>query len=264
MPDPSANPYNLPPQQPSFSPNPSSFGSMSEDDMKAYLVRKLGYGIIDVELTPEHLQDIMNDTKRWFAFRLGQKRIVQLPLVTSTNVYIMDPDVTEVLQVILPTTHFPAVDTDDFSYTYSLLFGQWRSPGSSPLPYSDLVQRLQYLKTSSKIFSANREFDYNPDTHELQIMPRPSIVGNALVQVWTRNIDVRDFQPEDQQLFLRYLVAHAKETLGDIRDKHDALPDLGGERSLNGEKLLQRAKEDKEQIEKDIINWRRAVPMIIG
>jgi hypothetical protein len=241
-----------------------AYTSMSEDDMKAYLIRKLGSGIIDVELTNEHLQDIFDDTKRWFAFRLGQKRYIQLPLVTSTNVYVLDPDVTEVLQVILPTTHFPAVDTDDFSYTYSMLFGQWRSPGASPMPYSDLVQRLQYLKTSSKIFSADREFDYNADTHELQIMPRPSIVGNALVQVWTKNIDVRDFQPEDQQLFLRYLVAHAKETLGEIRDKHDALPDLGGDRSLNGEKLMERAAKEKEQIEKDIIHWRRAVPIILG
>ena len=235
----------------------------TEEEVKAYVLRRLGDGIIDVELTPAHLQDVIDDTKRWFGFRVGQKRVIQIPLTTATNVYILEPDVTEVLQVFLPTAHFPAVDTDDFSYTYSLLFGQWRSPGASPMPYSDLVQRLQYLNMSKKIFSADREWTYNRDNHELLIMPRPSIVGNMLVEVWTKDIDVRQFDPEDEDLFLRYSLAQAKEFLGEIRNKWDSMPMVGGDKGLNGEKLLESAKEMKEQLEKDAINWRRAAPIIL-
>lgn len=236
---------------------------MTEDEIKAYVLRRLGAGIVDVELTELQQQDVINDTKRWFGFRLGQKRVLQVPLTTATNVYVLDPDVTEVLTVYLPTAHFPAVDTDDFSYTYSLLFGQWRSPGASPLPYSDLIQRLQYLNMSKKIFSADREWDYNKDTHELLIMPRPSIVGNMLVNVWTKTIDTRDLGPEDENLFLRYALAQAKEFLGEIRSKWDNVPMVGGDKSLNGERLLEEAKEAKEQLEKDLINWRRACPIIL-
>lgn len=237
--------------------------SQNEDDTKSYILRRLGSGIIDVELTDDMMQDIMIDTKRWFAYRLGQKRIIQIPLTTATNVYVLDPDVIEVLRVFLPTSHFPAVDTDDFSYTYSLLFGQWRSPGASPLPYSDLVQRLQYLNMSKKIFSADREWDYNKDTHELLIMPRPSIIGNMLVEIWTQNIDTRDLGPEDYGLFIRYALAHAKEFLGEIRSKWDSMPMVGGDKGMNGEKLLESAKEEKEKLEKDAINWRRATPIIL-
>ena len=236
---------------------------MTEDDIKAYVIRRLGGGIVDVELTQEHMSDVINDTKRWFGFRLGQKRPLQIPLTTATNVYILDPDVTEVLDVYLPSSHFPAVDTDDFSYTYSLLFGQWRSPGSSPMPYSDLVQRLQYLNMSKKIFSADREWSYDRDTRELLIMPRPSIVGNMIVMVWTRDIDTRQFGPEDENLFLRYSLATAKEFLGEVRSKWDSMPMVGGDKSLNGEKLLESAKIEKEQLEKDAINWRRATPIIM-
>jgi len=236
---------------------------MTEDEIKAYVLRRLGAGIVDVELTELQQQDVINDTKRWFGFRLGQKRVLQVPLTTATNVYVLDPDVTEVLTVYLPTAHFPAVDTDDFSYTYSLLFGQWRSPGASPLPYSDLIQRLQYLNMSKKIFSADREWDYNKDTHELLIMPRPSIVGNMLVNVWTKTIDTRDLGPEDENLVLRYALAQAKEFLGEIRSKWDNVPMVGGDKSLNGERLLEEAKEAKEQLEKDLINWRRACPIIL-
>jgi len=237
--------------------------AMTEGEIKSYVLRRLGSGVIDVELTPEHMEDVIADTKRWFGFRLGQKRIVQIPLTTATNVYILDPDVTEVLQVFLPTAHFPAVDTDDFSYTYSLLFGQWRSPGASPMPYSDLVQRLQYLSMSKKIFSADREWNYNRDTRELLIMPRPSIVGNMLIEVWTSMIDTREFGPEDENLFLRYSLAQAKEFLGEIRSKWDSMPMVGGDKGLNGEKLLEDAARMKEQLEKDAINWRRATPLIL-
>lgn len=236
---------------------------MTEAEIKAYVLRRLGSGIIDVELTTEHMEDVITDTRRWFGFRLGQKRVIQIPLTTATNVYILEADVTEVLRVYLPTAHFPAVDTDDFSYTYSLLFGSWRSPGSSPMPYSDLIQRLQYLNVAKRIFSADREWDYNRDTHELQIMPRPSIVGNMLIEVWTIAIDTRDFGPEDENLFLRYALAQAKEFLGEIRSKYDSMPMVGGDRGLNGEKLLEEAKEAKEQLEKDAINWRRATPLLL-
>lgn len=236
---------------------------MTEDQIKAYVLRRLGHGIVDVELTPDMLEDVIVDTKRWFGFRLGQKRAVQIPMTTHTNLYILDPDVIEVLRVHLPMAHFPAVDTDDFSYTYSLLFGQWRSPGASPMPYSDLVQRLQYLNVSKKIFSADREWTYDRDTRELLIMPRPSIVGNMIVEVWTRDIDTRQFGPEDENLFLRYALAHAKTFLGEIRNKWDSIPMVGGDKGLNGERLLDEAKEEKEQLEKDAINWRRAVPIIM-
>jgi hypothetical protein len=131
------------------------------------------------------------------------------------------------------------------------------------MPYSDLVQRLQYLNVSKKIFSADREWMYDRDTRELQIMPRPSIVGNMLVEVWTRDIDTRQFGPEDENLFIRYSLAHAKEILGEIRNKWDSVPMVGGDKGLNGERLLDTAKEEKEQLEKDAINWRRPTPIIM-
>ena len=237
--------------------------AMTEDEIKAYVLRRLGAGVVDVELTDLQQNDVIKDTKRWFSFRLGQKRMIQIPLTTATNVYVLEPDVIEVLRVFLPTSHFPAVDTDDFSYTYSLLFGQWRSPGASPMPYSDLLQRLQYLNMSKKIFSADREWDYNKDTHELLIMPRPSIIGNMLVEIWTQNIDTRDLLPEDESLFIRYALAQAKEFLGETRNKWDNIPMVGGDKGMNGEKLLEEAKEAKEQLEKDAINWRRATSIIL-
>lgn len=237
---------------------------MSEEEIIGYVKRKLGDGITDVELTDDHLRDMIIDTKRWFSFRVGFKSFRQVVLQRNTSVYVMDPDVIDVLRMYLPTTHFPAVDTDDFSYTYSLLFGQWRSPGASPMPYSDLVQRLQYLKMASNIFSADREFIYHPNTRELEVMPAPSILGTMLVEVWSRNVDTRDLLPEDLDLFLRWCLAEAKETLGRIRGKFSQVTTVGGDRGLNAESLLVAAEKEKKELQQQAITWKRAVPLVSG
>lgn len=237
---------------------------MTEEEITGYIKRKLGDGITDVELTPEHFQDILKDTKRWFSTRVGSKSFRQVNLMRSTSVYVMDDDVIEVLRIYLPSTHFPAVDTDDFSYTYSLLFGQWRSPGASPMPYSDLVQRLQYLETASRIFSADREFLYDPRTRELSVMPAPSILGTMLVEVWSRYIDTRDLLPEDEDLFLRWALAEAKETLGRARQKFSAYTTVAGDRGLNADSLLIAAEKEKKELQVQALTYKRAVPLVSG
>lgn len=242
---------------------PPSTG-MTEDEIKRYIKRKLGDGITDVELTEDDMGDVLHDTKRWFSIRVGNKEVRQVSLRHSTSVYRLDDDVIEVTRLYLPSTHFPAVDTDDFSYTYSLLFGQWRSPGASPLPYSDLVQRLQYLEMSSRIFGADREFHFNPKTKELEIMPAPSILGTALIDCWSRNVDTRDLQPEDEDLFLRYALAEAKLVLGERRRKFAQYTTVAGERGLNGMALIQDGQKEKAQLEKDALNWKRPTYFISG
>lgn len=237
---------------------------MTEEEVKSYILRKLGNSIVEVELADADLNDVMRDAKRWMATRVGSKSYREVWLLPSTGTYTLDKDVIEVIRVHLPSTHFPAVDTDDFSYTYSLLFGQWRSPGASPMPYSDLVQRLQYLETAQRIFSADREWKFDPRTKQLDIMPAPSILGPMIVEVWSSVIDTRDLLPEDEDLFLRRALAEAKITLGNIRRKFAQYTTVGGERGLNGEILIQEGQKEKEDTDKQALLWKHAVPFIIG
>lgn len=237
---------------------------MTEEEIKGYVLRKLGNSIVEVELTPDDLNDVMLDTRRWFSFRVGFKTFRQVQLQRTTSVYKLDDDVIEVLHIFLPSTSFPAVDTDDFSYSYSLLFGQWRSPGASPMPYSDLVQRLQYLDMSQRIFSADREFLFNAQTKELEIMPAPSILGACLVEVWSSVVDTRDLLPEDLDLFLRWAIAEAKERLGMIRGKFSQYTTVAGDRGLNAEALTVAAEKEKAQLKQDALNWKRAHPLVHG
>jgi hypothetical protein len=184
----------------------------------------------------------------------------------------MPPDCIEVTEIWLPSFQLPQLDADQFSYTYfSLMFGQWANPAAGPMPYSDLVHRLQYLEHAGRIFSADRTWEYHPETRVLEIVPAPSPGGlasqslsNALVTIWSSHIDTRQLDPEDLDLFKRKLLAEASRRLGNIRSKFDSIPTTGGDRSLNGQDLVANADLIEEKLEKDVLLWKRAAGIIMG
>ena len=261
---------------------------MTVDEVKAYVVRKLGGGIEDVELTPEHLDDIIADTNRWFAFRAGQKTVVKLDGQSDKTHYQLPDFVIEVLNVrtVQRGVESASLGTDDFSYAYSFLFGSWYTNSQyggmsqgynyslSPYPYSDLVQRLQFLETIGRIFGGDPEWDYQKETRTLIIAPSATIGGTVaggasqesaiLVEVFTRNIDTRILDPEAEDFYLRWAVAEGKETLGDIRRKYDSYPTVGGDRGLNGEALVADAREAKEKLDRQVLDRMRSTPIITG
>lgn len=290
-------PPNPPPEPPAPGPDGqpilSGFSTgMTEEKLWKYVRRHLGGGVVDVELTSygdrdpvtneplendeTHQHDCFADAKRWFSYRVGFKKIIQVVLRNQQSAYLMPPECIEVLDVQLPSFQLPTIDADQFSYTYyTLLFGQWTNPNVAPLPYSDLVQRLQYLEQIGRIFSSDRDWEYFPNTRILEIYPAPGAIGaptfyqpnasqGALVTIWSTEIDTTQLDPQDLDLFKRKLLACAYRTLSNIRSKVDSWPMVGGDRGLNGVDLLTTADQMEDKLEQDVINWKRTCPIITG
>lgn len=290
--------YQPPPEPPAPGPTGqpilSGFATgKSEEALWRYIRRQLGGGVVDVELTSRgdrdpltnqpfeegetHQDDCFADAKRWFAYRVGFRKVIQVPLGNGQTSYLMPPDVIEVIDVHLPSFQLPTIDADQFSYSYyTLLFGQWTNPNVAPLPYSDLVMRLQYLEHIGRIFSSDRDWEYFPNTRILEIYPPPGSLGSptffnpgapspgALVTIWTYNIDTTLMDPQDLDLFKRKLLICAMKTLANIRSKYDSMPTVGGDRGMNGVDLLTGAETMEDKLEQDVINWKRSVPIITG
>lgn len=264
----------------------------TEDQLWRYILRQLGGGITDVELTSPNdkdpvtkklvepgesdRDDCMEDAKRWYSYRVGFRKIVSVSMGNRQSAYLMPPDCIDVIDMWLPSFQLPSLDADQFSYTYfSLLFGQWTNPNAAPMPYSDLVQRLQYLSTIGRVFSTDRDFEYNESTRILEILPAPAAIGSftgfpfgssvkALVTIWTSEIDTRQLDPMELDFFKRKLLARAHVALGNKRLKFEEAASAGGNVRLNGSSLLEQAEKMEEKLEKDIINWKRSVPIISG
>lgn len=261
-------PETVPPGTPGGQPGPSA---KTEDQWWGYTIRKLGGGIIDVELTNDHKTDCIDDAKRWFAERVGFIIYSQLPLVPGQSNYYLSSDTIEIYDLWLPSFQLPTLDVDSFSFTYfTSLFGAWTSPQQAPMPYSDLVQRLQYLETIGRLFSTDRDWDWQPELRRLVISPPPragglgTMISNAIIKAGSADIQTEKLDPRSGEFFRRKLLIEAMRTLGNIRDTYDAYPTVGGERTMNGGALIQRADTMAAKLEIDVINWERATPIISG
>lgn len=261
-------PQTVPSGTPSGQVGPTAF---TEDEHWGYVIRKLGGGVIDIELTDMHKKDCLDDAKRWFAERVGFISYRQLPLIPGQSEYFMSSDVGWIYDVWLPSFQLPTLDVDSFSFTYfSSLFGSWTSPQQAPMPYSDLVQRLQYLEQIGRIFSTDRDWDWQPELRKLVIAPPPragglgTMISNAIIKAGTTNVDTRLLDPRQHDYFRRKLLIEAMRTLGTIRDTYDAYSTLGGDRTMNGSALISRADQLEQKLEVDTINWERATPIISG
>jgi len=243
----------------------------TKEEHWAYTLRKLGGGIEEIELTDDHMTDCLDDAERWFVERVGFRGHRQLQLIPGQSDYILPAEIAYVYKVHLPTASLPTLDPDSFSATaFSATFGGWTNPNQSPMPYSDLVQRLQYLETISRIFTIDRDFEFDAHDRRLNIMPAPrggsigSSIATALLDVGLASVDTRLLDPQGHDLFRRKLLICAKETLGNIRSIYDSYPNVGGDRAMNGDALLTQAEREQEKLEVDAINWIRATPMITG
>jgi hypothetical protein len=268
-------------------PTLSGTGKTEEDHWK-WVLRRLGGGVVDVELTSRgdtdpltgrafpagetHEDDCLEETRLWYSHRVGFKKVLQVTLNNRQGAYLMPPETIEVIDVWLPSFQLPSLDADQFSFTYfSLLFGQWTNPNVAPMPYSDLVQRLQYLEEIGRIFSTDREWNFRKEVRLLEILPPPSAIGsfaganqdvNALVTIWSRCIDTRVLDPEETRFFRTRLQIEAMRTLGNIRNKFDTLPSLGGDRSLQGDIIKGDADALEDKLNQWILNWKRATPIL--
>jgi drug/metabolite transporter superfamily protein YnfA len=147
-------------------------------------------------------------------------------------------------------------------------------PNVAPLPYSDIVQHLQYLEMIGRIFSCDRDWIYHHTTRILEILPPPANVGSftaaygqqtvALVTIWSWAVDTRQLDPMDLDFFRRKMLIQAMLTLANIRTKFDSMGVVGGDRSMNGAELQANAETMQDKLEEDIKNWKRAVPIIQG
>jgi len=268
----------------------SGQGKTEEQHWK-WVLRRLGGGVTDIELTSEgdtdpltnepfpqgetHQADCLEETRRWFAHRVGMKKVIQVQIRNGQSAYLMPPECIDVIDVNLPSFQLPQLDADQFSYTYfTMLFGQWTNPNVAPMPYSDLVQRLQYLKEIGKIFSTDRDWAYLPNTRTLEIYPAPASMGSlysngntiggfALVTIWSWEIDTRVLDPQEEGFFRRYLLLQAMKVLGNIRTKFDSMPGMAGDRTLNGQDLKADADALEEQLNRDIGNWKLPTPILL-
>lgn len=241
----------------------------TDKDLKEYILRTLGKGILRVELTEDHLDDSLSAARRWFNANWGLIREILVDLQPEQNEILMPNFVVEVLNVFVEQVRLPPLIFDrEFPFFFPFPL---RAEGGIVFSYpsglySALVQQLTWIETLRRIFGAEVTFEYIPEMKKLRIFPAAFSERKALVQVISSEWSVAELAafPEAEDLFVRWSIAEAKKRLGRIRSKHPSIPTAGGTQELDGSTLLDESREEMEKLNEEIRERGYPIPFITG
>lgn len=228
----------------------------TRDDMVSYIKARLGHPCIDLELDFEeknglgHAHLAINDSLDWF-FRWAQDEAdyhdwLILYMKTGIIEYTLPEDVSDVIDAA------PAYG-NGFTPWSSFDVGAYESlvstTGWSQFDLVTFVAAKRYLADVQKLVGTIYDINYQPTSRKLRIFPTPKQDKMVMVKVYRKAALSEVFQMIN---FRDLVVARTKEIWGEILDKDDYQLPGGGK--INGSRILEHARADKERMEKRIID----------
>lgn len=228
---------------------------MNEDELTQWILRRLGGGVLKVELCEAHVQDAVADAKRWFTAKKGAKEIFVLEAQPAVVEYELPDRADTILDVAFMQSK---LDLSLIFSPFTLLeekipYDVFASGGSGGL-YSSYVQSLQYIEQAKRILSAELEWrqERSKEKNLLYIAPPPVNTMHMAVEAKCSCVNIQQLSERDHDLIKRYAFAFAMRDLGEMRSKFSEYPGAQGSTSLNGDALLQRSSELMEKLEEEI------------
>jgi hypothetical protein len=220
----------------------------NQEELKRWILRRLGAPLLKVELTAEHLDDNFWDAHRWFSAKKGFRKQMIINISSGQNEYQLPDECDTVYDVVF------AANPLDLSMIFSpyILQGDkvpydvFAAPQSVGL-YSSFTQTIMYVQTAKRILGADP--DWRQEGNKLYLFPVPASDYGMILDFKSHEFTVEQLNERDYDLVRRWALALAKRDLGEIRTKYDSYPTAQGAVNLNGSQLLQEA-----QAEMDVLN----------
>lgn len=145
------------------------------NDLKRYVLRQLGDGVVNQELTAEHLNDAVEDAIDYYLEATGigtyLENVMFLHVGSTPMPYLLPSSVSQVLDIMSPVE-------SDHTIMYPILqdLYNYLIPGTMGGNKYDLTtvymfnQRIESIKLA---FTREYVWDFNPYTKELNVSPKP-------------------------------------------------------------------------------------------
>jgi hypothetical protein len=204
---------------------------------------RLGAGIIDLELDPEHYEASYNyaiNTYRQRGQNAYEESYSLLEVQNNQNSYILPQEVTKVRQVFRRTvgleTGPSATSFDPFSSailnTYLLNYNY-----AGGMATYDLY--AGYVELAARMFGGYVIFTFNSVTKEITFVRDFKGTGERLL-LWTDNLKPEIVLLQDPQIKVwisSWILAQLKLIMGEAREKYGSIAGPGGGTTLNGTAL---------------------------
>jgi len=224
---------------------------MNEAQLQQWILRRLGAPFWKVELTGDHLDDAVEQARRWFSAKKGVIRQRGMFFFPNIVEYKLPDDVNLVLDVSFP------VSPMDISLVFSpyilqdekVPYDVFAAPSAVGI-YSSYTQTIQYVEMAKRILNA--EPDWRQDGRNLLIFPNPKTSGTMIMDFKSHDFTIEQLAERDHDLVKRYALTYAKQQLGRNRSKYGEFAGAQGPATLDSDRLFNEAAAELEVLEKEI------------
>ena len=219
--------------------------------------RMLGYPLVRVELTEEHVSDAIEmAVERYEEFRVPEQTYYYLPVHTGQQ--LIELPVWMNKKEVMDVVYSPHADLfsqltgagESFYLTYYL-----QNTGGTFL--SDFYVAMAYKETLEMTLGIGPQYELftqkNADGEwrdYIRLSPKPS-VSLQIGVLYNRPMTEEEVDSSDW--IRKYALTWAKEQLGRIRSKYASVPGPTGEMQLDGQQLIQEAKEERAALDESVI-----------
>lgn len=243
----------------------------SREELKNYCLRKLGYGMNDIEITDEQADDRLDDviqkyqvfaengtTRMYFKYQIKDEDIA--------NQYIPIPaNITGVIQVMPFGQGQPGIGSP-FNITYQLRLNDMFDLGSTSLMY--YTQAMQHLDMIDMLLNGAVQYRFNRVMDRLYIDSSWGTQGKINTGMW---IIVECYSAVDPEEFLNfwnepwvkaYATALFKQQWGQNLKKFSGVSLIGGVQ-INGQQMWDEAAQELQMLEEELDEKWQAPPFFL-
>lgn len=234
---------------------------------------RLGDGMVDVELDPEHYEAAYQYTIKLYRQRAQnatEESYTLMEIHTNVNSYTLPSEFINVRQVFRRTvgleTGPSASSFDPFSSailnTYLLNYNY-----AGGLATYDFY--AQYIELAARMFGGYVIYTFNPVTKVLQIVRDPKGSGEKIL-IWadTQKPETTLLQDPGAGVWIGdYVLAVLKGMLGEAREKFASIAGPGGGTTLNGSALKAESKAEQDRLLEDLkrfVDYSQPYSFVIG
>jgi hypothetical protein len=240
---------------------------IAKQDVMKYINLRLGGGIIDIELDPEHFEESLTTALSVYKQRSQnayEESYMFMHLLDGVQEYTLPPEIQTIRTIYRRTIGTSGqnggsagqFEPFEAGYMNSYLLQAGRSAGQSGgLLNYELFAGYQEL--TARMFGGYINFHWNPSTHRLTIVRNPHGNGEIIMlHVFNYKPDITILQnPQSVQWIKDYALAVAKTIVGQARGKYGTIAGPQGGTTLNGAEMKNEGNAEIEKLIEDLKNY---------
>lgn len=224
--------------------------------------RRLGGGMVNVELTPQHYEDALDfalATYRQRSANSVEERFAFLELQPDQAEYYLPNEIQEVRQIMRAgnggALSGVGANFEPFAAAVNnnLLLGQGQSGGMPSLVTYELFTGFQELVGT--MFGFHIMFNWHPSRHRLDIQRKPQATETVMLWVYAHRPDELILSDTYARPWIvRFTTAQAKVMLGEARSRFGTFVGPQGGTTLNGDVLKAEGQQEMDNLLLELSN----------